>query len=129
GGGSRIGRGRRPCPPPRQGDRRPTEEASPLPLPTPESQRRQRKGCRRLCVLRQGSMGEIKPPRDAEGLSSVMVRRTDGLAQSDVERSQPTAGFSPAIAGVLTYRSKEPDARPARPVLSEARSSNPSRLL
>ena len=42
GGGPRIGRARRPCPPPRQGDHRPTEEASSLPLPTPESQRRQR---------------------------------------------------------------------------------------
>jgi len=103
------------CPPPRQGDHRPPEEASSLPLPTPESQRRQHKGCRQLCVLRQGSMGEIKPPRDAESLSSVRVRRSDGLAQSDGERSQP--GFSPARAGALRYRSKEPEARPACPVL------------
>ena len=89
GGGPRIWRSRRSCPPPRQGDYCPTEEAPSLPLPTPESQRRQRKGCRQLCVLRQGSMGEIKPPRDAEGLSSVMVRRSDGLAQSDVEGLNP----------------------------------------
>ena len=86
GGGPGLGVHRRPRPPPDQGDHRSTEEAASLPLPTPEGQRRQRKGCRQLCVLRQGSMGEVKPPRDAEGLSSVMVRRSDGLAQSDVDK-------------------------------------------
>src|SRR5271166_129472 len=117
GSGSETGRSRRPHPPSSQGDHRPTEEASALPLPAPESQRRQPECCRQLCVLRQRSMGEIKPPRDAEGLSAVMVRRTGGLAQSDVERSTPAAGFGPARAGVLKYRSKEPDAWPACPVL------------
>jgi transposase len=57
-------------------------------------------------------MGEIEPPGDDEGLSTVLVRRAHGLAQSPVERSQPAAGIDPAIAGVLTYRSKEPDAGP-----------------
>ena len=66
-------------------------------------------GC---AYLRQRSMGEIEPPGDDEGLSTVLVRRADGLAQSLVERSQPVAGIGPAIAGVLTYRSKEPDAGP-----------------
>src|ERR1700724_4691759 len=112
-----IGRSRRPCPPPRQGDHRTTEEASALPLPTSESQRRQREGCRRLCVLRQGSMGEIEPPRDDESLLTGMVRRTDGLAQSYVGRPSPAAGFAPAHAGLLKYQSKEPDAWPACPVL------------
>jgi len=46
--------------------------------------------------LLEGSMGEIEPPRDAKGLSSVMVRRSVGLAQSDVERSSSTAGLGPA---------------------------------
>jgi len=62
-------------------------------------------------------MGEVQPPRNAKGLSAAMVQRTDGLAQSDVERPELTAGFSPARAGVLTYRSKEPDAWSACPVL------------
>ena len=117
GSDTRTGHSRRPHPPSRQGDYRSTEEASALPLPTPESQRRQRKGCRWLCVLRQGSMGEIQPPRDDESLSSVVVRRTHGLTQSDVERASPSAGFDPARAGVLRYRSKEPDAWSACPVL------------
>src|ERR1019366_8254064 len=58
------------------------------------------------------SMGEIEPPGDDEGLSTVLVRRAYGLAQNLVERPQPAAGIGPAIAGVLTYRSKEPDAGP-----------------
>ena len=101
-----LGVHRRPCPPPRQGDHRTTEEASALPLPTSESQRRQREGCRRLCVLRQGSMGEIEPPRDDESLPTGMVRRTDGLAQSDVGRPSPAAGFGPAHAGSLNIHPK-----------------------
>ena len=40
-----------------------------------------------------------------------MVRRTDGLAKSDVGRSSPSAGFVPAHAGFLKYRSKEPDGK------------------
>ena len=113
---SRDRAARRPCPPPRQAIIV-REKKLAFPLPTPESQRRQREGCRRLCVLRQGSMGEIRSTRNAEGLSTGMVRRTDGFAQSDVERSSLTAGLGPAHAGVLTYQSKEPDARPACPVL------------
>ena len=35
----------------------------------------------------------------------------------DAGAATPAAGFSPAHAGLLKYRSKEPDARPARPVL------------
>jgi hypothetical protein len=34
-----------------------------------------------------------------------------------VERASPSAGFDPARAGVLRYRSKEPDAWSACPVL------------
>ena len=88
-----------------------------FPLPALEGQRRQRESCRRLCVLQQGSMGEVQHWGNDESLFAGLVRRTDGLAQSLVARSSPAAGFSPAHAGLLKYRSKEPDARPARPVL------------
>src|ERR1700691_5307185 len=57
-------------------------------------------------------MGEIEPASDDASLSAVLVHRADGLAHRPLERNQPTAGISPAIAGVLINRSKEPDAGP-----------------
>ena len=65
----------------------------------------------------KGSMGEIQHRGDDESLFAGLVRRPDGFAQSLVARSSPAAGFSPAHAGLLKYRSKEPDAWPACPVL------------
>src|SRR5277367_3862046 len=57
-------------------------------------------------------MGEIEPASDDASLSTVLVHRADGLAHRPLERNQPTAGITPAIAGVLINRSKEPDAGP-----------------
>src|SRR5271154_316764 len=57
-------------------------------------------------------MGEIEPASDDARLSTVLVHRADGLAHRPLERNQPTAGITPAIAGVLINRSKEPDAGP-----------------
>src|SRR6266700_6096386 len=57
-------------------------------------------------------MGEIEPASDDASLPTVLVHRTDGLAHRPLERTQPTAGINPAIAGVLINRSKEPDAGP-----------------
>ena len=106
GSGSRVGRHRRPYPSPDQGDHRPPEEAATLPLPTSESQRRQRRSRCPLCVLQQWSMGEVKPTGDDKGLSPDLVRRADGLTQGPVARPQPTKGISPARAGALMNRSK-----------------------
>src|SRR5208282_609740 len=110
GSGTRTGCHRCPYPPPGQGDRRPTTEAATLSLPAPEGQRRQLQSCRRLRVLRKRSMGKVKPPGNDESIPTVLVRQTDGLAQSPVARPQPAAGLGPARAGILTYQSKEPDA-------------------
>src|SRR5712691_6358855 len=57
-------------------------------------------------------MGEIEPASDDTSLSTVLVHRADGFAHHPLERTQPTAGINPAIAGVLINRSKEPDAGP-----------------
>src|ERR1019366_9209589 len=108
GSGPGPGCHRCPCPPPDQSDHCPSEEAATLPLPAPESQRRQCQSRRWLRVLRQRSMGEVEPPGDDASLSTVLVQRTDEIAQSPVARPSHATGISPAGAGVLIDWSKEP---------------------
>ena len=88
-------------PPPDQGDHCPWEEAVTHRLPALESQGCQRESGRRLCVWRQGSMGEAEPPGDDASLLPVPVRWTNEITQSHVARPSHTAGISPFGAGNL----------------------------
>src|SRR6516162_8248737 len=101
-----------------QGDRHPPEETTAFPVPALALPRRQHQGGRRGCVLRSRQMVLREPPGIDARLPAGLVLWEAGIARHPMGRTQHQRTGVRAIAiATLTDRSKELDARPARPVL------------
>jgi group II intron reverse transcriptase/maturase len=108
---------RRPCPSPPQGDHHPSEEAPPLPAPAFAGQGGHPTGRSRGGVQPQRQMVPFEPCGHDASLSAVLVPGADDFAQSPMDRAQPREGVRATCVRFLTHQAKEPDARPACPVL------------